>query len=307
MQFKHILIAILVAAIWGFNFVVVKTGLKEFPPFIYGASRFLLAALPALFIKRPNVSWKILGGIGLFLGVLKFSLMFLGIYLGISAGLASLILQSQIFFTILISMLVFGCRIHPRQVVGMVIAFVGIAIIAWDLNGQSSFVGFLLILGAAASWSISNILYQKAGNVDMFSLTVWSSVIPPIPMFIGAFLMEGSHVFEEVVTHFSWLGLGCLLFTSCGSTLIGATLWGELLKRYDAPIVAPFALLIPLFGLSFAWLIIDEQFSSLTLVACSFVFLGLVVNQWQSKKTKAAKSPQEKESKPELSSYDAAA
>lgn len=284
--------AILVAAIWGFNFVVVKTGLKEIPPFLYGASRFVIAAIPSFFFAKPDLSWRIIGGIGLTLGVLKFSLMFTGIYLGMSAGLASLVLQSQIFFTVVFSTFIFGHRVQGQQIVGMVVAFSGIALIGWETGAETSLIGFLLILGSAIAWSISNILYQKAGQVDMLALTSWSSVIPPLPMFICSLLVEGSDVVVHTITSLTWIGVVCLLFTSCASTLVGATLWGELLKNYEAPKVAPFSLLIPLFGITFAWLIIDEQLSSTTLLACAMVFSGLVINQWRSLTRLFSKTPE---------------
>lgn len=280
MTLSHILIAIFVAAIWGFNFVVVKIGLNELPPFVYGAGRFIIAVTPIVFLwRKPAVSWKIISGIGLTLGVAKFSLIFLGIYVGMSAGLASLVLQSQVFFTVALSMIIFGSRIQFHQVLGMIIAIAGIFIIGWQMQTTSTFLGFLCILGAAVAWSISNILYRKAGNVDMFHLTVWTSLIPPIPMLLAAYWFEGPSAFMESMVSLSWVGYLCLLFTACASTWIGATLWGVLLRAYDATRVAPFSLLIPIFGLSSAWLVIGEQLSTVTLAACGLVFLGLVINQ----------------------------
>lgn len=285
MRLQHILIAILVAAIWGFNFVVVKIGLKELPPFIYGAGRFIVAALPALFFKKPKVSWKIIGGIGLTLGVLKFTLMFGGIYMGMPAGLASLVLQSQVFFTLALSVIFFNAKLRVSQVVGMLVASVGIVIIAYQTHADSSLIGFLMLIGSAFAWAISNILYQKAGKVDMFSLTVWTSLIPPIPMVIAACCFEGLDVFDYAFSALSPTAFYCLLFTGCASTLVGATLWGVLLRTYDATKVAPFALLIPVFGITAGWLVLGEQFTTLSVVACFFVFVGLVINQWHTKAT----------------------
>lgn len=294
MKLSHVLIAIFVAAIWGFNFVVVKIGLKELPPFVYGAGRFMIAATPIVFFwRKPAVSWKIISGIGLTLGFIKFSLMFLGIYVGMSAGLASLVLQSQVFFTVALSMIIFGSRIQVNQILGMVIAFAGIVIIGWQMQTTSSLVGFLCILGSAVAWSISNILYRKAGDVDMFHLTVWTSLIPLIPMLLAACWFEGQDVFMESMLSLSWVGYLCLLFTACASTWIGATLWGVLLRAYDATRVAPFSLLIPIFGMSSAWLVIGEQLSLVTLCACGLVFTGLVINQinWEFLTARLFKEP----------------
>lgn len=285
MRLRHILLAVFVAAIWGFNFAVVKTGLKELPPFIYGAGRFVVAALPVFFLKKPPVPWKIIGGIGLTLGVLKFTLMFGGIYMGMSAGLASLVLQSQVFFTLVLSAIFFKTKMRSSQIIGMIIAFIGIVMIAWQTHASSTIIGFLMLIGSAMSWAVSNILYQKAGKVDMFSLTVWTSLIPPIPMFIAAYFFEGEKTLEHVFLSLSPTAWYCLLFTGCASTLVGATLWGVLLRTYDATKVAPFSLLIPVFGISSAWLVLGEQLTEITIAACCLVFIGLVVNQWHTKAT----------------------
>lgn len=285
MRLQHILLAILVAAIWGFNFVVVKIGLKELPPFLYGAGRFAVAALPVLFLKKPQVSWKIISGIGFTLGVLKFTLMFGGIYMGMSAGLASLVLQSQVFFTLALAIIFFKTKLRSSQIIGMMIAFLGIIMIASQTYTESSFIGFLMLIGSAMAWAISNMLYQKAGKVDMFSLTVWTSLIPPIPMFIAAYFFEGAATVEHILFDMSTTTLLCLLFTGCASTLVGATLWGVLLRTYDVTKVAPFSLLIPVFGISGSWFFLGETLSGATILACCLVFAGLIINQWHTKTT----------------------
>lgn len=280
MKFRHILMAILVAAIWGFNFVAVKVGLQEIPPFLYGASRFIIAALPALFFKRPNVSWTLIAGIGLTLGVMKFTLMFMGIHLGVAAGLASLILQSQVFFTIGLSVYFYKARVSANHVLGMIIASLGIILIGWQMHAESTLIGFGMLFAAAISWSFSNILYRKAGNVDMFSLTVWTSVIPPIPMLIGDYLYEGGDSMVLALTSMTPISWLCLFYTACASTWIGATVWGMLLRTYEPHRVAPFSLLVPIFGMSFSSFILGEEFSTLISIACVLVFIGLIVNQW---------------------------
>lgn len=280
MKIQHILIAVVVAAIWGVNFVVVKTGLEELPPFLYGAGRFVIALLPFAFIKKPNVNWSLIVGIGLFLGVFKYALMFMGMYVGTSAGLASLISQSQVFFTIALSMIVFKTSVQTHQIVGMILAFGGIAILALNVDTSSTFIGAMLILGSGLAWGISNILFQKAGNVDMFALTIWTSLIPPIPMFLLAVSADSPQGVYDTVSMLSSVGLLCLLFTACISTWVGVTLWGVLTRTYDAAQVAPYSLLIPIFGLLSAWIVLGEEFSSVTLFACGIIFVGLIVNQW---------------------------
>lgn len=283
MKFHHILLAILVAALWGFNFIAVKTGLNEMPPFLYCSARFVVACLPLLwFVKKPEVSWAIIIGIGVSQGVAKFGFMFLGLHLGMSAGLASLVLQSQAFFTIVLSMLLLSDKIRSHQIMGMFIAFCGIALIGVTLHEGGTLAGFLLILAAAISWACCNILFKLAGNVNMFSLVVWSSIIPPIPMFLLSLVFEGTQALPQMLSQMTLLGWSCLLFTTCGSTWIGSSLWGILLRNYNPSLVAPYSLLIPIFGISFGHVLLGEHFTPVTYAACGLVFFGLLVNQWRT-------------------------
>lgn len=280
MKLQHVAMAVFVAIIWGLNFVIVKKGLTEFPPFIYGMGRFLISALPIFFfLKSRPAPWKTILSIGATLGFLKFAFMFTGIKMGMSAGLASLVLQSQVFFTVALSMIFLKSRLTANQITGMLLAFTGIIFIAIEMHGKSTFVGFILLIAAAVSWSVSNILYKKAGDVDMFSLTIWTSLIPPLPMLGGYYIFDAPTAPLPVLSDVSMEGWLCLIYTACGSTWIGATLWGILLKNYPAPKVAPFALLIPVFGISSAWLFLGEELSFMGLVACSLIFIGLLINQ----------------------------
>jgi O-acetylserine/cysteine efflux transporter len=282
MQLRHILMVLIVAAVWGFNFIAVKIGLMEVPPFLYGAGRFVIAALPAFFIKKPNVSWAILIGIGL-MTCFKFSFMFMGIYMDVSAGLASLILQIQGFFTLILSVFFYKAKISANHLLGMVISLIGMILIGCQFDTQSTLIGFSLILSAALAWAYSNILFRKAGKVDMFALTVWTSVIPPLPMLIGGFMYEGYESIGGFLDPFSkmtLIGWLCLLYTACISTWVGTTLWGILLKTYEPYKVAPFSLLVPIFGITFASLILGEEFGVVLSIACLFIFVGLIINQW---------------------------
>jgi O-acetylserine/cysteine efflux transporter len=287
MKFHHILFAIAVAALWGFNFVAIKVGLNDMPPFLYCFARFVIACLPLLFfIKKPPVSWGLIIGIGLSLGVAKFGFLFMGLHLGMSAGLSSLVLQSQVFFTIILSVFLLADKMRPHQIAGMAIAFAGITMIAVNLHEGSTIVGFALVIAAAVSWAFCNILLKLAGKVNMFSLVVWTSLIPLLPMYILSAIYEGPEALPYTLTHMSPRGWACLLYASCVSTWIGSTLWGMLFRSYNASIVAPYGLLIPVFGISFGHLILGEQFSTFTYAACGIVFAGLVVNQWKIAKVK---------------------
>ena len=158
MKLHHILFAVLVAALWGFNFIAVKVGLSEMPPFLYCAARFCISCLPILcFVKKPPVSWMLIFGIGVTLGVIKFGFMFMGLHMGMSAGLASLVLQSQALFTTVLSAFFLNDNVRTNQIIGMIIAFLGIVFIGITLHESSPLVSFLLIIGAAISWAFCNI------------------------------------------------------------------------------------------------------------------------------------------------------
>jgi O-acetylserine/cysteine efflux transporter len=285
MKTRHIFIAIFIAFIWGFNFVMVKSGLEEIPPFLYVCVRYVCAAIPlAFFIKKPEAPTWIILAIGLSLGVCKFALMFLGIYLGVSAGIASLVLQTQAFFTILLAFLFFKVRVSLQQIIGMLIAFLGIFFIGIEMHGAASLSGFLLLIGAAFAWAISNVITKKAGNADMFALVVWTSMIPPLPMLALSWTFEGgTNTLIETWTQLTWNGVFCTLYMAWVATLIGATLWAKLISVYSPSQVAPFSLLIPVFAITSASIFLGETMSIFVMFACSLVFIGLVINQWPRK------------------------
>lgn len=282
MSIKSISLAILVCALWGFNFSFVKLGLNELPPLLYSALRFTVAALPVIgFVKKPAVSWRIIIGIGFMLGFVKFSLTTLGMNAGMSPGLTSLVLQTQVFFTLALSFIFFQKNIRKRQILGMFIAFSGIVLIGISNGGTTSIMGFVMIVGAAFAWASSNILFQKAGSVDMFPLVVWTCLIPPVPLFILSYFFEGPTVIVESISSISFNTILCLIFSAWGSTWIGSTLWATLLRRYNAARVAPYSLLIPVFGLTSSWALVGETFSGTTIIATALIFLGLIINQWK--------------------------
>jgi O-acetylserine/cysteine efflux transporter len=285
MSIRHIFLAILVAAIWGFNFIVLKIGLKEMHPYLYGAGRFFIVALPILFIKKPTVPWPLIIGVGLISGVLKFTLMSMGVHAGMAAGLASLVLQSQAFFTLIFSVLILKSKIRLNQGVGMLIAFAGMILIGWQMQAESSLLGFIFILAAAICWGILNIIYRKAGNVDMFALTVWSSIVVPLPLLSISLQDIGMVGITESILSMSFIGWICLAYTACLASWVGSTLWAYLMRCYEPHMVAPFSLLIPVFGIMFANLFLDERFTLETTIASVLIFSGLVVNQWRPRKS----------------------
>ncbi len=284
MPLAHICLAILVAAIWGFNFVVIKIGLQDFPPLLFCALRFALAALPLLSFRFPRpVAWRWIIGIGTMLGVVKFGLLFIGMKIGMPAGLSSLVLQSQVFFTILLSVLLLGDRPRPLHYAGMAVAVVGLVLIASELpnspaGGGDIVTGFMLCITAAAAWGVANILTKKSQAKDMLSLTLWISLVPPLPLLALSILFEGGvGAVQTAVWSMSWQGFGALLYIAGPSTLLAFALWGFLLRSHAPSRVTPFALLVPIFGLLSGSLVLGETLTPLKFAAVALVFTGLAV------------------------------
>ncbi len=227
MKINDILMLVLVAALWGLNFVVIKIGLQNFPPIFFSALRFFFAAIPLVFfIRKPAVPLAILVGIGLVLGVIKFSLLFIGMDIGVSAGLASLLLQSQAFFTLVLAMLIYRERPRPLQFAGTATAFVGMAMIAGTVDGSFTMTGLAMVLAAGLAWAFSNLLMKKAGKVDMLQLMVWVSLVPPLPLLLISVLVEGFDRDIEAIRNLTLQGAGAVFYIAYISTIFGFAVWG---------------------------------------------------------------------------------
>ncbi|MEV5508546.1 EamA family transporter [Streptomyces orinoci] len=273
----HLALAVLVAAIWGVNFVVIDVGLKDFPPLLFSALRFLLAALPAVFfVGPPRVAWRWVLAVGVALGILKFGMLFIGMHRGMPPGLASLVLQGQAVFTMLFAVVLLRERPRRAQLVGMTIASAGI-VLAGVESDTATPAGLLLVIGAGACWGLSNIAMRKAGPPDTFRFMVWVSVIPPIPLALLSVPVEGWHRDVDALRHLTLPGAGAALYVAWGATLFGFAAWGYLLRTYDAPTVAPFSLLVPVFGLAAAWVWQGERISAPVLAAALLVVAGIAI------------------------------
>lgn len=277
MRAPHVLLAVLIAAIWGFTFVVIKVGLGDFPPLLFSALRFLVAGAPVLVIWRagPPVPWRYVLGIGFFMAVMMFSLLFVGIDVGLPPGLASLIAQMQAFFTALLAALLLGDRPRFQQLVGMALAFGGIATIALDLPAGGGVLGLALVIGSALAWAVANILTKLAGPADALRLVIWISAVAPLPLFAASWAVEGEARMVAALAGMSWLGAGAVLYQAALATLSAYGAWNWLLHRYPASVVAPFSLLVPVFGMSSSWLLLGESVSPAKLAGAGLVLAGL--------------------------------
>ncbi|MBF0305999.1 MAG: EamA family transporter [Alphaproteobacteria bacterium] len=280
MPLAHVALAVLVAAVWGFNFVVIKLGLGSFPPILFSALRFTLAALPFLWFYRdgPGVGWRWVLGIGAALGLFKFSFLFVGMDLGMPAGLSSLVLQTQAAFTVLFAALALGERPSRRNLAGMGLAFAGIALIGDDLGQAGALGPFLLVILAAACWGVSNVLMKRAAARDATRLMVWVSAVPPLPLLLLSLTWEGPDRVGSALSGMDWGALGAVAYVAFGATILGFGLWGWLLRRHPAAVVAPFSLLVPVFGMSSAALMLGETPTLASLAGGALVVGGVAVS-----------------------------
>ncbi|CAD5107252.1 EamA family transporter [Zestomonas carbonaria] len=278
MSLSHALLALLVTLIWGINFVVIKVGLEDFPPLLFCALRFALAALPLLFLRGPLPAspWRIVQ-IGALLGVVKFGLLFVAMHLGMLAGLSSLVLQSQVFFTVLIAAAFLGERPTPRALAGLLLASFGLLLIGLQRPLGDSLLAFLLVIAAALAWAFANIATKRSGASDMLRLISWASLVPPLPLLGLSLAFEGPQEIGRALTQASWSGVGALLYIAFLATTVGFGLWSFLLRRYPASLVTPFALAVPVSGLLAGWLLLDERLGAQDWLACALVFVGLLV------------------------------
>ncbi|HUR69650.1 MAG TPA: EamA family transporter [Candidatus Thermoplasmatota archaeon] len=273
-----------VAALWGFNFVPIRWALDEVPPFALAAMRFLLAAVPMVFfVRRPAIPARIVIAYGLAIGVGQFGLLFLAIRLGMQAGLASLLIQVQVFFTIALAAASLGDRVTRAQVAGACLAAIGVAALVGEKVGsgaRSSALGLLLLLAAALSWAAGNVLAKHAARAhdrDAFALVVWSSLAPPIPLAILSYATEGGLSPLAALAHASWVAWASIVFMAAAATLWGFAVWNRMLDRYSAGAVTPFALLVPVAGIASATLLLREPLSVVEVASALVILAGLAV------------------------------
>lgn len=277
---KDWLAALVVIIAWGLNFVVIKQGLTEIPPLLLGALRFALVAFPAvLFIKRPAVPWRIIVLYGATISLGQFVFLFTAMYVGMPAGLASLVLQSQAFFTVLMAALFLGEKVRRHNVLGMVVAVIGLGFIEQGAApGSVPILGFVLTLLAALSWAAGNIVTKGTGKIDMLSLVVWGALIPPVPFFVLSWIFEGPALMQASLAGVTYVGVLAVFYLAMIATIVGYVLWGRLLSRHPASKVAPLSLLVPVVGLvSSAWFL-DERLAAIQWLGGVIVMLGLAIN-----------------------------
>jgi O-acetylserine/cysteine efflux transporter len=283
MPIADLLQALVVVLVWGVNFVVIKWGVADVPPLLLGAMRFTLAAFPALlFIRKPALPWRWLAAYGLTMGVGQFALLFTAIKLGMPAGLASVVLQSQAFFTLLIAAAWLGERWQPAQLLGLLCALAGLVLIGIGKGGSLGLIGFALTIAAALCWATSNVVVRAIGRAgykpDPLALVVWASLIPPLPFLGLSLAFDGADKIAYTLTHLTGSALFATCYLAFVATLLGYALWSRLLTRHPAGKVAPFSLLVPVVGLATAALVLGERLNGWQAAGSLMLMAGLLLN-----------------------------
>ena len=276
---KHFLLAVAVVAVWGTNFVVIKLALGHLPPLLFAALRFTLALFPALFfLPRPKVGWRNLALYGVLIGVGQFGLLYLAINGHISPGIASLVVQTQVFFTIGLSMRMNAEHVQAYQWLALLLATAGIATIGLHTDGTTTALGLALVLGAALSWAGGNIAAKEGKPDNMLAYVVWSSAYAVPPLIVLSYLYEGGPAIAASLSHADWMTWAAVAWQSWGNSLFGYAAWGWLLARHPAATITPMALLVPVFGMCASAWWLGESLPAWKLIAAALVMGGLAVN-----------------------------
>ena len=278
MQKKHLLLAVLVTAVWGFNFPITKLGLAGLDPLLLTAIRFSLAALPwVFFVKRPQVAFHWLAAYGLIFGVAMWALINLGIAIGVPPGSASLLIQFSAFFTLGWGVLFFRESLTLYQLIGIVLAAIGLVGIVLGSPGKATTIGFLLVMVSAVAWSIGNVIIKVSKVREIFAFVVWASLFPPIPLFLLSWLLHGPTPFTALSSHLNWVTTFSLVFQVYGATHFCYWGWNLLLREYPVSRVAPLSLLIPVFGIVGSILILHQRPSAPDWASIMLILAALAV------------------------------
>ncbi|GAA3274267.1 EamA family transporter [Paenarthrobacter aurescens] len=263
MNLRHSALAVVVAVLWGINFVAIDLGLhtngREVPPLLFVAMRFMLVVFPfILFIRKPEVGWKAIIGVGLFMSAGQFGLLYLGMALGMPAGLASLVLQAQVLFTIVIAARVLGERPSRRQMAGVVLGVAGLGVVAWGRSAVAPVLPLMIVLAAALSWAVGNVVARHSKAASGLGLVVWSGAVVPVPLAGLSLVVDGPGAVWATLTDLQPATILSAIYTAVFASLIGYGIWNRLLSLYPSSDVVPFTLLVPVVGMTAAWLVLNE-------------------------------------------------
>ncbi len=284
MNIKDFSLAVLITAIWGLNFSVLKIRLSSLDPFTLAGLRFLLCAFPLVFfIKKPDVSMRYVVAYGLIFGVGLWGMVSLGIHFGVSAGMASLVLQMSAFMTVVLGVILLKDELDRIKILGFIITIIGMGFIASVTDGSVTVFGLILILFGALAMSVTTIIVKISGTKRIFSFIIWSSLFSPIPLFVLAYFIQGQNVFLDFVANIDDKAIFSILFQVYPTTLFGYWVWNSLVDKYQVSRVAPISLLVPIFGLLGSFLIFKEQIGIEKIIAGILIMTGLLMSTFSHK------------------------
>ncbi len=276
---RDIGLALLVAVLWGSNFIAIDAGLAVVPPLLFVAMRFVLVALPAVFfVPRPGVGWRWVVLIGVFMSLGQFSLVYVAMHLGMPAGLTPLVLQAQVLFTVVLSSVFLREHATRGQVAGVVVGVVGLAVVAFGRTAVAPLLPLLLVVAAALSWAIGNVMSRRIKASSGLSLVVWSGLVVPVPLAALSWVFEGRDAIVHALTHLTPLAVGSAVFTAWLASLLGYGLWNTLLARYPAGSVVPFTMLVPVVGMLAAWAALREVPTWLEIAGGTLLLAGVATS-----------------------------
>jgi O-acetylserine/cysteine efflux transporter len=278
----HTAAALLIAAMWGLNFTVIRFGLDEFTPFSFATWRFLLCALPILFVPKPAISWSTLTGIGVFMFGGQFIFLFFAMQAGLPPGLTSVLVQLQGPLTAVLAALFLRERAARGQWFGLALSMVGVVVIARSVEGTAPVLAVGLALMSALTWATGNLVFRTARGVSMFAVTVWASALPPIPLAIASLVLEGPGALLAPLLAPTWRGWFVLFYTVVPVMWLGYLIWGVLLRTYPAAKVGPVSLLVPCCALAFASQLVGEPIGVTRLLGVAIVLGGVATGMFAS-------------------------
>lgn len=285
MAAKDVSLAVLAALIWGATFPISALALENTPPLFFAFLRFLCAAAFIFVFPRPNVPWSTLLALGLMLGAGQFGFLFLSMAHGISAGLASLLVHTQALITVLLAAVFFSERIHPRQAVAIIMAMGGLGLFILDKAETSGLAGLFLILIAAFCGAGGNTVLKSMRRVDMRAVAVWMSVAAPLPLLAASIVFEMEAGPASLVGALTWGTAGAVAYSAILATVVVYSIWGKLLTTYSAAQVAPFFLLVPVFGIALSAILLGERLTVSQVGGGGLIFLGLALVLWPQRPT----------------------
>lgn len=294
MPLRSSLLAVLVAVVWGVNFVVIDLGLGDVPPTLFVALRFLVVLVPAIFlVPRPRARWRDVLLVGAFMSLGQFGLLYTALALGMPAGLASLVLQAQVGLTVLFAAAALREVPTRSQLVGVLVGAAGLVVVGVGRSASTPALAFVVTLAAAASWAVGNVIARRAGRrrdqgspsanqsspsrpgLDGLSMTVWSALVVPVPMLGLSLALDGPAAVGHALTHLTLAPVLSTLYTAWLASLVGYGIWNTLLARHPASAVVPFTMLVPPVGMLAAWVVLDEVPNAPELVGGVVLLLGV--------------------------------